>query len=107
MSQYKHHVFVCSFGKTCAKEGGVETFQAIKRAARNAGLQGLVRINKAGCMNQCGHGPMVVVYPDDIWYHKVDEDGGERIVSEHLVSGFVVEAYRYIAPPGDNKLVDD
>lgn len=107
MSQYKHHVFVCSLGKTCAKEGGVETFQAIKRAARKADLQGLVRINKAGCMNQCGHGPMVVVYPDDIWYHQVDEKGGQRIVAEHLVSGFVVEDYRYIAPPGDNKLVDD
>ena len=45
MSQYKHHVFVCSLGKTCAKEGGVETFQAIKRAARKADLQGLVRVN--------------------------------------------------------------
>jgi (2Fe-2S) ferredoxin len=107
MGQYRHHVFVCSFGKTCAREGGAETFAAMKKAARAAGLAGTVRVNKAGCMNQCGHGPMVVVYPEDTWYCKVDEEGGERIVEQHLVRGHVVNALRYIAPPGDNKLVDE
>ena len=78
--------------------------QAMKRAAHEAALRGTVRINQSGCMNQCGHGPMVVVYPQDVWYGKVDEEGGERIVREHLVGGHVVERYRYVAPPGDNKI---
>jgi (2Fe-2S) ferredoxin len=107
MGQYRYHVFVCSYGKTCEKTGGVDVFQAIKRQARDAGLAGTVRVNKAGCMNQCGHGPMVVVYPEDTWYAGVDADGGRRIVDEHLVQGKVVEALRYVAPPGDNKLVDE
>lgn len=107
MGQYRHHVFVCSFGKTCANDGGAETFAAMKRAAKEGGLAGHVRINKAGCMNQCGHGPMVVVYPDDVWYCAVDEAGGRRIVEEHLAAGRPVKALRYQAPPGDNKLVDD
>jgi (2Fe-2S) ferredoxin len=47
---------------------------------------------------------MVVVYPEDVWYAKVDEEGGERIVREHLVEGRVVERYRHVAPPGDNKI---
>jgi (2Fe-2S) ferredoxin len=79
----------------------------MKREAKEAGLSGTVRINKAGCMNQCGHGPMVVVYPEDTWYGEVDPDGGRRIVREHLLKGKVVESLRYVAPPGDNKLVDD
>lgn len=107
MGQYKHHVFVCSYGKTCSASGSVDVFQTLKREARNAGLSGVVRVNKAGCMNQCGHGPMVVVYPQDIWYAHVDEAGARRIVGEHLVEGVVVDALRHVAPPGDNKLVDD
>lgn len=107
MGQYKHHVFVCSFGKTCEKGGGIDVFKAMKYAAREAGLGDTVRINKSGCMNQCGHGPMVVVYPQDVWYGGVDVDGGLRIVGEHLVGGEVVESLRYVAPPGDNKLVDE
>jgi (2Fe-2S) ferredoxin len=55
-------------------------------------------------MNQCGHGPMVVVYPEDTWYSKVDEAGAERIVADHLVAGRPVESMRYVAPPGDNKV---
>jgi (2Fe-2S) ferredoxin len=104
MGQYKHHVFVCTSGKTCSWQGGPEVHEAMKRAAHDAGLKGKVRINQSGCMNQCGHGPMVVVYPQDVWYGRVDEVGGVRIVNEHLVGGTPVDTYRYVAPPGDNKL---
>lgn len=103
MGQYKHHVFVCTHGKTCSWQGGPEVHETMKRAAHLAGLKGIVRINQAGCMNQCGHGPMVVVYPADVWYGRVDEEGGARIVAEHLVEGKPVQSYRYVAPPGDNK----
>ncbi len=79
----------------------------MKRAAREAGLAGQVRINKAGCMNQCGHGPMVVVYPEDCWYAGVTPEGGVEIVRQHLIEGRPVESLRYIAPPGDNKIVEE
>jgi (2Fe-2S) ferredoxin len=49
---------------------------------------------------------MVVVYPEDVWYSGVDVEGAKRILAEHLVDGRPVEALRYVAPPGDNKLVD-
>jgi (2Fe-2S) ferredoxin len=44
-----------------------------------------------------------VVYPQDVWYAHVDVRGAHRIVAQHLVGGEPVEAYRYVAPPGDNK----
>lgn len=50
---------------------------------------------------------MVVVYPEDVWYGAVDEVGGGQIVERHLVGGDAVDALRYTAPPGDNKLVDE
>ena len=106
MGQYKYHVFVCTSGKTCPLDGSITVHGILKKSAAAAGLKGSVRINHSGCMNQCGHGPMVVVYPEDVWYAHVDEEGARRIVEEHLIGGKIVESYRYVAPPGDNKLVD-
>lgn len=106
MGQYRHHVFVCTSGKTCPLDGSLEVHSILKKGVVLSGLRGDVRVNHSGCMNQCGHGPMVVVYPDDVWYAHVDAEGARRIVEEHLVGGHVVEEYRYIAVPGDNKIVD-
>lgn len=106
MGQYQYHVFVCTSGKTCPLDGSVAVHAALKKGVAAAAIRGAVRVNHSGCMNQCGHGPMVVVYPDDIWYAHVDENGARRIVEEHLLGGKLVEDYLYIAPPGDNKLVE-
>ena len=103
MGQYERHAFVCVFGKTCMKQGAEESFDVMKEAVKEAGLKSRVRVNRAGCMGQCGHGPMVVVYPENVWYGPVDRWLARRIASEHLLRGQVVEGARYIAPPGDNK----
>ena len=103
MGQYRHHVFVCTLGKKCDRAGAADVFDELKDAVKDAGLKGTVRVNRAGCMNQCGHGPMVVVYPEDTWYGAVSPRDARRIVAEHLVAGRPVEALRYHAPPGDNK----
>jgi (2Fe-2S) ferredoxin len=104
MGQYKRHVFVCTSGSTCPTQGSDLVFATLKKGAAAAGLHGIVRVNHAGCMGQCGNGPMVVVYPEDVWYAHVDVPGAERILHDHLIGGEVVEDYRYVAPPGDNKL---
>jgi (2Fe-2S) ferredoxin len=104
MGQYRYHIFVCTHGKTCPTQGSENVHKVLKRGIKDAGLKGIVRVNHAGCMNQCGHGPMVVVYPEDTWYAGVDEGGAQRIIDEHIVAGKVVERYRYTAPPGDNKI---
>ena len=106
MGQYKYHVFVCTSGGTCPSQGSDAVHATLKQGVKAAGLKGTVRVNHAGCMNQCGHGPMVVVYPDDVWYAHVDAYGAQRILRDHLLNDRVVEEYRYHAPPGDNKLVD-
>lgn len=106
MGQYRHHVFVCTSGKTCPLAGSLEVHAALRRSVAERGLKWTVRVNHAGCMNQCGHGPMVVVYPEDVWYAHVDEAGASRIVEEHVLGGVPVEEYRHVAPPGDNKIVD-
>ena len=103
MGQYKYHVFVCTYGTKCPARGAEAVHHVLKKGVAKAGLKGTVRVNHAGCMNQCKYGPMVVVYPQDVWYHSVDSHGAERILRDHLVGDRVVESYRYKAPPGDNK----
>jgi (2Fe-2S) ferredoxin len=104
MGQYQRHVFVCTSGKTCPTQDSKDVFTALRAAVVDAGIKDRVRINHAGCLGQCGHGPMVVVYPDDVWYAGVRPENAALLVNEHLREGRPVEALRYVAPPGDNKL---
>ena len=53
--------------------------------------KGKIRINKAGCMDRCDDGPVIVVYPEEVWYRYVDKDDVEEIIQEHLINGRVVE----------------
>jgi (2Fe-2S) ferredoxin len=99
MGQYRTHVFVCTSGDTCPTQGDVEQHVKFLRAeALRAGLKTDVRINKAGCFSQCGHGPMIVVYPDDVWYAGVRQEDLKEIFESHILGGKPVE--RLVYNPG-------
>jgi nitrite reductase/ring-hydroxylating ferredoxin subunit/(2Fe-2S) ferredoxin len=106
MGQYDRHVFVCTSGETCQSQGDVEKFVKVLRdGARAAGRQQDVRVNKSGCFSQCGHGPMLVVYPEDVWYAGVQESDLQEILTSHIIGGTPVERLRYNpGKPGANKI---
>ena len=54
-------------------------------------LSGDVMLNNTGCFGICDKGPIVVVYPEGVWYQYVDTDDIEEIIQEHLVNGRIVE----------------
>lgn len=102
---YEKHVFVCTYGPWCVLDGSRDVQQAVKRLVKDAGLRDVCRVNQSGCLNQCGHGPMVVVYPEGVWYDHVDVEKARRIVQEHVVAGRPVEELRYRPDHvGNNKL---
>ena len=106
MGQYDRHVFVCTSGEICPTQGDTEKFVKVLRdGARQANRQVEVRVNKAGCFSQCGHGPMLVVYPENVWYAGVQESDLQEILESHIIGGRPVERLRY-APgvPGANKV---
>ncbi len=103
MSQYERHVFVCTHGEYCPIEGAAEIHRYLKDEIAARHLKNRVRINKAGCFSQCGNGPMLVVYPENVWYGALTKEGARRILEEHLVGGHPVTDLRYEAPPGPNK----
>ncbi|SRR6266540_3906679 len=106
MGQYDRHVFVCTSGETCPTQGDVEKFVKVLRAgAAAAGKKTEVRINKAGCFSQCGHGPMMVVYPENVWYAGVKESDLQEILESHILGGIPVKRLIYDpGVPGPNKV---
>ncbi len=105
MVPFEKHVFVCTSGKVCPNEGNSLTVHArLKELVREAGLDSVIRINQAGCMGQCGNGPMVVVYPENVWYCAVRAADADAIFTEHLIGGKPVERLLYHPlQPGINK----
>ena len=110
MPVYERHVFVCTNGDWCptVDGDGLGVHARLKALVNAAGLADRVRINRSGCFSQCGNGPMVVVYPDAVWYAHVQPDDAAEIFDSHLLDGNPVERLRYDPPtPGAHKVERD
>ena len=101
MSYYRRHVFFCCNAreapeKCCASANAGEMQQYAKKRIKELGLagKGKVRINKAGCLDRCEEGPVIVVYPDEVWYTYVDRDDIDEIIDRHVIGGEIVERLR-------------
>jgi (2Fe-2S) ferredoxin len=67
-----------------------------KQRVKELGLSGpgKVRVNQAGCLDRCEEGPVIVVYPEEVWYTYVDRADVDEIIEEHLRHGRIVERLR-------------
>jgi len=97
-SYFQRHIFFClnqrDNGETCcAQFDATAAFERCKSQVKAAGLAGpgLVRVNKAGCLDRCAGGPVAVVYPEAVWYSYLDHNDIDEIVASHLKDGQVVE----------------
>ncbi len=95
---YQRHVFMCinerDDGRACCATHNAKAAQEhAKRRLKTLDLNGhgKIRINKAGCLDRCEEGPVMVVYPEGTWYTYVDHHDIDEIVDSHLVGGKVVE----------------
>jgi (2Fe-2S) ferredoxin len=106
---WARHVFVCTSGKYCPEVDGDGrgVHARLKELVAAEGLNKMVRINHSGCLDQCGYGPMIVVYPESVWYWGVRVEDVDEIVREHLRDGHPIERLRYRNRPGKNKLPRD
>ena len=98
MSYFKHHVFFCCNqrpdGEGCCNNLGAseaQTYAKERIGELKLKGKGNIRINKAGCIDRCDDGPVIVVYPEEVWYSYVDKEDIEEIIQEHLIHGRVVE----------------
>jgi (2Fe-2S) ferredoxin len=98
MSFYKHHVFFCTNqranGELCCEQGDATSLRAYaKQKIKELGLsgKGKVRINTSGCLDRCSEGPVMVIYPEEVWYTFIDQQDVDEIIDQHLQKGLIVE----------------
>jgi (2Fe-2S) ferredoxin len=101
MAGFEHHIFICTNQRPpenprgcCDHEGLGELQLIFKKELARRGLKSRVRANKAGCLDQCEHGPNVVVYPEGIWYGGVRPDDVTEIIESHIINGVPVARLR-------------
>ncbi len=80
-------LFVCTNQKDapkqcCANAGAMAMHAKIKEEIKKRGLNKKVRINKAGCLDQCSKGPAMVLYPMGKWYLNVTDADLPEIITE-------------------------
>lgn len=98
MASFAHHLFVCGNVRAadhprgcCDPEGADHLRDAFKAELKRQGLASSSRANSAGCLDQCEHGPTVVIYPQNIWYGWVRVEDVPRIVEQTIMHGVVLE----------------
>ena len=98
MSRYRFHIFTCTNQRSaddpkgsCAAKGAERLQELFKSEVKRRGLQTEVRANKAGCLDACEYGPVVVVYPEGVWYRIRTEADVLEVMDRHVGRGEVVD----------------
>lgn len=111
MPGYQHHIFFCENARdpsdprgSCSRRGSAALRDHAKQACHALGLKGKVRVNMAGCLDMCAHGPTVVVYgrddpPEGVWYALKTRGDVDLVIERHLQGGAPVDHLRIIDQP--------
>jgi (2Fe-2S) ferredoxin len=107
MEPFRHHLFVCTQQKSegvasCPTSGAGNILQALEREITCQGLDNEVQITTCGCLGLCDDGPVIIAYPEGVWYRKVRPEDVSEIVGSHLAGGNVVSRLVWTDAPAMN-----
>ncbi|CAK0778595.1 hypothetical protein CCP3SC15_6040002 [Gammaproteobacteria bacterium] len=107
---YQYHVFFCTNLREngmpcCGTKGAQELRDYAKQRVKalESSLSGKMRVNSAGCLDRCAKGPVLVIYPEGVWYTYTNREDIDEIIEEHLVRGRVLERLTICVSSGGRK----
>ena len=86
----RSHVMICG-GTGCTASGSKTLQTTLQKALEEKGLQDEIRIVETGCFGLCALGPIMIIYPEGVFYSNVKESDIPEIVEEHLLKGRIVQ----------------
>ena len=101
MSYIRSQIMVCG-GTGCHSNKSNILIDELRNELKLIGLDKEVSVIQTGCFGLCAAGPIVVVYPDEVFYSHVKTEDAKEIVEEHLVKGRIVE--RILFKTGDDEI---
>jgi (2Fe-2S) ferredoxin len=113
LDRIRRHILICADQTKplcCSQAESLVAWDYLKRRLRELGLEtgvstgqerhddpsGSIFRTKVNCLRVCHHGPILVVYPDGVWYHSAMPPVIERIIQEHLLNNRVVTEYAFL-----------
>ena len=97
MEPFRYHVYLCTQEKpdskapSCTNQGSKEVLEALRAELGKTGLADEIHVTTSGSLGLCERGPNMVVYPDGVWYSRVQKVDVPEIVREHFMNNRPVE----------------
>jgi (2Fe-2S) ferredoxin len=98
MPKPSYHILVCTNSRppghprgSCTESGSNAIFEKLSMGVEQKGLFGKCVVTSTGCLGPCGVGPVLVVYPDGVWYQKVQPEDVDEILDQHIAQGKKVD----------------
>lgn len=106
LNKIKRHIFLCADQtkpKCCPKKTSLEAWNYLKKRLKELELEQPTEIGnycifrtKANCLRVCKEGPILLVYPDGVWYRNATPETIEKILQEHILGNTIVEEYAFL-----------
>lgn len=107
LANIQRHLFICAdqtIDKCCDRAASLTAWTYLKKRLKELQLDHptgdtYIFRTKANCLRVCQQGPILVIYPDGVWYHSAHPPVIERILQEHVLNNQVVSDYLLLHHP--------